>query len=129
MRPWLTTYLRQLERRSPGAAAESHPEVRVLLALERSGVEGLVRQLSIELPGFGTARFDLAVPALRWAIEVDVHPRHMETFGAISDGRRDAAARSIGWRTSRITRDDYEHWLDARVGELTTLYRDLRRSA
>ncbi len=45
------------------------------------GVRGLVRQHCIQLPGHGDVRFDLAVPELRWAIEVDLHPRHRETMG------------------------------------------------
>ena len=73
-RPWLTTYLDQLVRRAGGAPAESDPEVRIRAALLAAGISGLERQYPIDLPGYGRARFDLAVPSLRWAIEVDVHP-------------------------------------------------------
>ena len=128
-RPWLTTYLRQFVRRARGAPAESHPEVRVFTALAAAGVAGLVRQFPIRLPGFGNARFDLAVPELRWAIEVDVHPRHAETGGALSDRRRDEAALAVGWSTSRISREQYEHGLDARIRDLVGVYRNLRRAA
>ena len=98
-------------------------------ALTAAGIRGLVRQFSITLPEFGRVRFDLAVPELRWAIEVDVHPRHHETLGQLSDDRRDKAAEAIGWSTSRISRDEYERTLDARVRELVGIYQDLRRAA
>jgi hypothetical protein len=108
-RPWTRKFVCQLDRRLPGGAAESHPEVRVARALTRLGVRGLVRQYAIGLPGYGRARFDLAVPTLRWAIEVDVHPYHRETDGRRADRTRDECARSIGWETSRLDRDTYEH--------------------
>jgi hypothetical protein len=52
-RPWVRAFLQALDRRLPGGAAESHPEVRVAEALGRAGVRGLVRQHRIELPGHG----------------------------------------------------------------------------
>jgi very-short-patch-repair endonuclease len=106
-RPWVRRFVRVLRQRLPGAPAESHPEVRVAAGLERLGVHGLVRQYRIDLPDYGAARFDLAVPHLRWAIEVDVHPRHDETAGRASDARRDACAHRVGWHTSRISRTEY----------------------
>ncbi len=91
-------------------------------ALQRRGVHGLVRQLPIELPGYGTARFDLAVPRLKWAIEIDAHPTHEESLGRLRDRRRDAAATAEGWLTSRIDRDTYEFGLAARLDELLAQY-------
>jgi hypothetical protein len=125
-RPWASTFLRQLDRRIPGAAAESHPEVRVVDALTRLGVSGLRRQFAIDLPGYGRARFDLAVPALHWAIEIDVHPRHRETGGQLSDHRRDLAARAVGWDTTRLGHDAYEHRFAQSMIELSGEFR--RRS-
>lgn len=125
-RPWASKFLRQLDRRLPGAAAESHPEVRVTDALVGLGVSGLVRQFRIDLPGYGPARFDLAVPDLRWAIEVDVHPRHEETEGRSSDQRRDVAALALGWDTTRIERDAYEHHFARSMVELHAEFRRRR---
>ncbi len=126
-RPWASSFLRQLDRRIPGAAAESHPEVRVAEALMRLGVTGLVRQFPIDLPGYGRARFDLAVPALRWSIEIDVHPRHRETEGRVSDHRRDVAARAVGWDTSRLDRDAYEQRFAQSMIELHADFQRRRR--
>jgi hypothetical protein len=125
-RPWLDTYLRQFDRRSLGGPAESHPEVRVALALEAAGVVGLERQHRVHLPGFGPARFDLAVPRLRWAIEIDIHPRHMESIGRMSDARRGDAATSIGWTTTRVARDQYELDFSGTVASLAARYTQLR---
>ncbi len=121
-RPWARRFLQQIERRLDGGPAESDPEVRVASALARRGMYGLVRQLEISLPGYGPARFDLAIPALRWAIEVDVHPTHRHTLGASSDRRRDLAASAIGWSVSRIGRDRYEFDFDRTIDALIDDY-------
>lgn len=110
-RPWVRTFLLQLDRRLGGGAAESHAEVAVATALERAGVRGLVRQYEIDLPGYGPARFDLALPRRRIAIEVDIFPTHDETIGRLRDRRRDAASLSAGWHTSRVDRRTYERRL------------------
>jgi very-short-patch-repair endonuclease len=128
-RPWITTFVRQLDRRLPGGAADSHPEIRVGNALRSRGVRGLVRQHRLILPGHRRASFDLAVPELRWAIEVDRHPTHVESAGVASDERRDTASEAIGWTVSRITRADYEHRFAARIDELAAHYHHLRQLA
>jgi very-short-patch-repair endonuclease len=125
-RPWAHAFVQALDRRLPGGPAESHPEVRVADALERAGVTGLVRQYRIDLPGHGEVRFDLAVPDLRWAIEVDLHPRHRETMGRMSDARRDRAAGAIGWTTTRITNVQYDNLFDETIAEIASLHADLR---
>jgi hypothetical protein len=128
-RPWVRTFLRALDRRLPGGAAESHPEIRVAEALRRAGVRGLVRQHPISLPGYGDARFDLAVPELRWAIEVDLHPRHRETLGRAADAARDRAAAAIGWITTRLTDEQYTHRFHESIAEVAALHGRLRVSA
>lgn len=122
-RPWARSYVRQLGRLLPGGPAESHPEVRVAAALATAGVGGVVRQFPIDLPGYGPARFDLAVPTLHWAIEVDVHPTHEETAGAERDEQRDAAATAVGWEVSRVPRRRYEQEFADTIGELVGEYR------
>jgi hypothetical protein len=128
-RPWVEAFLRQLGRRLPGGAADSHPEVRVGNGLRDRGVRHLVRQYRIQLPSYGTARFDLAVPRRLWAIEVDVFPEHEETSGIASDERRDDAAEQVGWTVSRISEPDYVHRLQSRLDELAALYRTLLPAA
>lgn len=126
-RPWVKRFWHALDRRLDGDAAESDPEVRVGVELKRAGVVGLVRQFPQTLPGFGPVRFDLAVPDLRWAVEVDVFPTHDETVGAMADARRDRAARSIGWSVLRISRADYEHDFDQTIARTVADYRRRRQ--
>lgn len=117
-RPWARRFLRVLDGRVVGGAAESHFEVMLGDALVRAGVHGLQRQYAIELPGYGRARFDLAVPARRVAIEVDVFPTHHETAGRSKDRRRDDAAASIGWTVERVDETGFGDALGATVGLL-----------
>lgn len=128
-RPWLRRYLEILDGRLRGGPAESHPEVELGDALDQVGITGLVRQHEIDLPGYGAARFDLAVPSLRWAIEVDVFPTHQETAGRLADRRRDDAAADIGWRVSRVAREDFGSALPATVRRLAEVHRELRDAA
>lgn len=125
-RPWARRFLQVLDYRLPGGPAESHPEVRVANALRRAGVLGLVRQHRIQLPGYGGARFDLAVPDLRLAVEVDLHPRHRETLGRAADAARDGAASAVGWRTARITEAQYTTSFNERIAEIAALHAQLR---
>jgi len=127
-RKWIRNFIRALDRQLPGPAAESHPEVRVGDALRLAGIHGLVRQHRLKLPGHGLARFDLAVPDLSWAIEVDLHPVHREQMGIAADARRDRAAEAIGWFTSRIDEEAYVHRFHQTIAELVALGAQLRLS-
>lgn len=126
-RPWVRMYLELLERRLQGGAADSHDEMRVGDALATAGVRGLHRQHSIDLPGYGPARFDLAVVDLEWAIEVDMFPTHRETEGRRADRARDVAARSIGWDVTRLGPDLLGSAFTSTIADLVREYR-LRRS-
>ena len=126
-RPWLRAYLQVLDRRLEGGAADSHYEVLLGDSLIAAGLSDLVRQFSIDLPEYGPARFDLAVPKLRWAIEVDVFPTHNETAGRRSDAWRDASAKEIGWEVDRVVERDFGPALADTVRRLTGSYR--RRTA
>jgi very-short-patch-repair endonuclease len=121
-RPWLDRFLRLLDQRLAGGAAESHPEVVLGEALRRGGVIGLVRQHRIDLPGYGRARFDLAIPHLRWAIEADLFPTHRETIGRWRDADRDEAALAIGWATTRVGPEEFGASFERTVEELVDEY-------
>lgn len=125
-RPWLRTYLRILDRRLDGLAAESHHETALGDALAAAGLRGLTRQYWIDLPGYGPARFDLAVPRLRWAIEIDVFPTHRETAGRRRDAARDRAAREIHWRVDRVVDEDLGPQQAATVARLQGIARRRR---
>jgi hypothetical protein len=123
-RPWVRRFRRMLAARRPGAPSESDPEVQTLRALEIAGVTDLVRQHAVVLAGYGRARFDLAIPPLRWALEIDVHPEHRTLEGAARDQRRDAAACAVGWTVRRVgevalARDRFAATIGELVAEVT----------
>lgn len=125
-RPWIRRFLEVLGDRVGGGAAESHGEVIVGDALARAGMRGLERQYRIDLPGYGPARFDLAVPRRRLAIEVDLFPTHRETAGRRRDAWRDAAAAEIGWAIERVTDADLGPNLSATVRRLVQAASSMR---
>ncbi len=128
-RPWLGRFLRILGARTAGAAAESEWERRVFDDLARRGVSGLARQVEIVLPGYGKARFDIAIPELRWALEIDVHPEHRTLEGAARDSDRDDAADEVGWFVRRIAEAQltlrFERTMDAVVESINRRRRAL----
>ena len=101
-RPWIRRFLELLDGRLRGGPAESHGEVLLGDALAGAGLVGLERQYRLDLPGYGPARFDLALPSIRFAIEIDLHPTHAESAGRERDAARDAAAARIDWRVERV---------------------------
>ena len=125
-RGWIRRFLEVLDGRLHGGAAESHGEVVLGDALRAAGVRGLERQYRIDLPGYGPARFDLAVPEVRLAIEVDLHPTHFETNGRWRDHTRDLAARRIDWQVARVVAGDLGAGLPTTVRRLDQKIRDLR---
>ena len=94
--------------------------------LRELGVTGLVWQHRIRLPSGRWARFDLAIPSRRIAIEVDVHPRHDETAGRLADESRDEGAAVDGWITVRIARADYHDRCTERLAEVADQIRTHR---
>lgn len=117
-RRWVQRYLEAVDRRIDGPAAESHLEVIVGDRLKQAGVRGLVRQYPTTLPGYGSVRFDLAVPSACWAVEVDGFPTHREVDGAQADARRDTAAVACGWTVRRVSPFDLGARLDDTIDRL-----------
>lgn len=117
-RPWARRFLEVLDRRHPDAAAESEGELRVFDALRARGVAGLQRQVRVVLPGYGPARFDVAIPELRWALEVDLHPVHASPEGVANDNARDDCSSLAGWETRRLGELQYRTQFDATIDRL-----------
>jgi very-short-patch-repair endonuclease len=125
-RPWIRRYLELLDGRLHGGPAESHGETVLGDALAAAGLVGLIRQYRIDLPGYGPARFDLAVPSVRLAIEVDLHPTHSETAGRRRDAARDVAATQIGWAVERAVEADFGNALAVTTRRILALVAALR---
>lgn len=121
-RPGSARFVATLESLLPGGPAESHPEVLIGDGLQRRGVpvERQVRYL--ELGNGRRIRLDLAVPDVRWAVEVDVHPDHLQLFGTAKDKQRDRWCHRVDWQVDRVTElDMYD--VDCICDELAENYR------
>ena len=70
----------------------------------------------------GLIRIDMAVPALRWAVEVDVHPDHLSLEGTTGDKQRDRQLHLVDWEVERVTALELLN-LPAILDELVELYR------
>jgi very-short-patch-repair endonuclease len=100
---------------------ESHPELAVLNGLLKRGVP-VEPQNELLLPNGKWVRIDLAVPAVRWAVEVDVHPAHNRPAGIVSDKQRDRQLHLIDWQVERVTENDLQDPASV-FDELAALYR------
>ncbi len=110
-----------------GSPLESHPEVVLADALRRRGIPIEHQVRLARLPDGRTARIDLAVPALRWGIELDIHPEHLTVDGDARDAIRNRQAHMIGWQIEPVTELDMRD-VERLADELATLYH-LRRRA
>ena len=100
---------------------DSHPELLVLEGLRRRGVPVVPQVAHLQLRDGAQVRIDMAVDAVRWAVEVDVHPTHLDLRGTTSDKRRDRQLHLIDWQVERVTDLDLLD-LDGLLDELTDLY-------
>ncbi len=114
-------FVRSLIERGDRPAAESHPEILLGDAMRARGVPVVPQHSELQLPNGASIRIDLAVPAARWAIEIDVHPDHLLLEGTTNDKRRDRQCHLIGWQVERVTEIDLVD-LAGLVDELVALY-------
>jgi len=115
-------FARVLLRRHGGAPVESHPELLVLRGLLDRGVPVETQVDDLVLPGGRRVRIDMAVRAVRWAVEVDAHPSHLHLAGTTRDKQRDRQLHMIGWQVERVTPVDLLD-LSGLLDELAALYR------
>jgi len=101
--------------------ADSGLEVTMFKALAAAGVQGLVRQHPIVLANGRTIHVDVAVPAIRWALEVDHITWHGGRLDAQNDKVRDRQTRRVGWQVDRVTDADTRDHLAETVTELLSL--------
>jgi len=123
-RPFAKRFLALLGERIEGGAAGSDWESIVGDALRARVVMGFVRQHAINVRGYGNLRFDLAIPALKWALEIDVHPSHFTRDGAAKDKFRDRCCAEAGWLVQRVGEPDLRHRFDATID---SLHRQIRQ--
>ena len=109
--------------------ADSGLELKVLRALEARGVGPIVRQFAIKLPSGVVVHADGAIPALRWAVEIDHVTWHGGRINAQDDKARDRALRRLGWQVDRVTDEDVRLRFRATIDELVELVELRRRAA
>lgn len=102
--------------------AGSGLEVDVCRALEARGVGPLVRQYPLRLVNGTVIHPDVAIPDLKWAVEVDHVTWHGGRFDAQRDKARDRQARRIGWQVERVTDQELRESFDACIDELAELF-------
>lgn len=114
-------FQRTLSERGNRMPVDSHPELTVMEGLLARGVP-VEPQDELRLPNGKRIRIDLAVSAIRWAVEVDVHPEHGIQRGIVSDKQRDRQLHLMDWLVDRVTEEDL---LDPKtiLDELAALYR------
>jgi len=114
-----------LERLGSGAPAGSHPEVLIGEALHDRGVP-IERQSRVVRIGGRLARVDLAVPDVRWGVELDIHPEHRTLEGHGGDTRRYRDLHRAEWQIEPVSEADMRN-VHALADELTELYQLRRR--
>jgi hypothetical protein len=120
-RPGSILFMTTLGRRLAGAPLESHPEVVLARALQERGIPIVAQVPNLQLPSGRRIRLDLAVPSIRWGIEIDIHPDHFLVEGGTRDRQRDRECHRIGWQIERVTAFDLVD-LDGICEELVALY-------
>ncbi|MET0146046.1 MAG: hypothetical protein ABW328_14890 [Ilumatobacteraceae bacterium] len=105
------------------AAADSHPEVLLADALERRGVPIERQSRVLAFANGRSARIDLAVPAVRWGVELDIHPEHRSVEGHAQDAGRVRHLHRVGWQIEQVAERDMLD-VEGLADELATLYRE-----
>jgi hypothetical protein len=104
---------------------DSHPEVVLLDALLRRRVP-VEPQVPVDRGGV-VFHLDLGVPAVRWGVELDIHPEHRSVDGHHRDARRVRSLHVSSWQIEPVPELDMgsvEHLAD----ELAALFRDRAES-
>jgi very-short-patch-repair endonuclease len=106
--------------------ADSHLEVALSRSLRSRGVQ-LVPQYSVQLDDGEVVRLDLAVPELRFGIEIDHVTWHGGRLDVQRDKRRDRRLMLVGWTVARVGDEDVTRRLATTTDELVRIIDDLRR--
>ena len=120
-RPGSETFSKALLLMHGGPPTESDPELRVLRALHNRGVPVIPQVDDLQLPNGRKIKIDMAVPEVRWGVEVDLHPSHFGVLGTSRDTERDRQCHLIDWQVDRVSPLDYVRFGQT-MDELQQLY-------
>jgi hypothetical protein len=101
---------------------DSHPEVVLGDALLCLGVP-IEPQVEVKRSDGITVHLDLAVPAARWGVELDIHPEHRSVDGHGRDTRRVRSLHVVDWQIEPVSELDMRD-VGSLAAELASLYRD-----
>jgi hypothetical protein len=119
-------FRRALEQLGGGAAAaQSHPEV-VLASALRDRAVPIEIQAQVVRGASRLIHIDLAVPFIKWGIELDIHPEHRSLEGHAGDARRYRDLHRGEWQVEPVSEQDMAD-VNALADELTELYHVRRR--
>ena len=124
-RPGSTRFRQTLARLCDPSPGQSHPEIVVAEELRWRGVP-VEHQSRVVRVGGRLARIDLAVPDIRWGVELDIHPEHRSFDGHAGDARRYRDLHRLAWQVEPVTETDMND-PGAIADELTELYHARRR--
>lgn len=108
------------------APHDSHPEVVLADALLRRGVP-VEPQVPVTRPDGITVHVDLAVPVVRWGVELDIHPEHRSVDGHHRGSGRSRSLHGVEWQIEPVAELDMGG-LDELADELAGLYQARERS-
>ena len=121
-RPGSGVFRRTLAALGGQAPSQSDPEVVLADALRRRGVP-VEPQTAIARDEDGvTLHLDLAVPAVRWGVELDIHPEHRSFEGHAAEAGRRRGMHRLAWQIETVSEHDMRD--PGRIAdELAGLYR------
>lgn len=104
---------------------DSDHELRLVAALEASGLPRMQRQMPLRLLGGELVHPDLAEPSRRFIVEVDHATWHSRREASHYDRWRDRQYHLMGWHSERVSDRDIDERLPATVQELLRIYQAL----
>lgn len=120
-RPGSARFKDSLRRLDGSAPAHSHPEVVLAEALRLRAVP-IEQQTRVVRPAGGSiVHVDLAVAAIKWGIELDIHPEHRSIEGHGGDARRYRSLHLVEWQVEPVSEADMQN-VGTIADELTVLY-------
>ncbi len=101
---------------------DSDHELRLVTALEASGLPRLQRQMPLLLLGGELVHPDVAEPSRRFIVEVDHAEWHSRREASQYDRWRDRQYHLLGWHSERVSDRDIDERLPETVQELFRIY-------
>jgi hypothetical protein len=123
-----TQFRQALERVGSGAPAQSHPEVVLAEALRARHVPVECQARVVRGDAGREVHVDLGVSAVKWGVELDIHPEHRSFEGHAGDARRYRGLHGVDRQVEPVSEDDMTD-VNALADELAELYVARRRQA